>query len=135
LIHVLKFDNFKDVRIAAAHALGEIGGPQAATALERCIVYEKRQPVRDAASSALALLRTREAHVIESHSSDASPPRHAPFRPQSANRQRDQGWIPSPRERTPIAAEPIPTLEGPSSDAAEPITDAPTPPPPFPASP
>lgn len=131
LIHVLKYDNFKDVRIAAAHALGEIGGPRAATALERCIVYEKRQPVRDAASSALALLRTREAHVIESHSSNPSPPPARPsIRPQSAARQPAQGWIPTPSNRTPEAAEPLPTLEGPSSVGIEPIAEDQTPPPP-----
>lgn len=137
LIHILKYDNFKEVRIAAAQALGKIGGPQAATALERCIVYEKRQPVRDAASAALAHLRTREAQVIESHSSNASPPPARPtIRPQTSTRQPDQGWIPAPGNRSPKAAEPLPTLEGPSSVGVEPIAEDQTPPlPPTPANP
>src|SRR5262249_43937675 len=42
LIHVLKYDNFKDVRIAAAIALGEIGGSDAAVALERSAIYDHR---------------------------------------------------------------------------------------------
>ena len=48
LIHVLKNDNFKDVRIASAIALGEIGGSQAAIALERSAVYDHRDDVRRA---------------------------------------------------------------------------------------
>jgi hypothetical protein len=137
LIHVLKYDNFKEVRIAAAHALGEIGGPQAATALERCIVYEKREPVRDAASASLALLRTREASVIESHSSNVSPPRaRPPIHSRNSGGQSEPGWIPSPSSRSPKVVESIPTLEGPSSAEVESIAeDQATPPPPTPADP
>jgi hypothetical protein len=151
LIHVLKYDNFKDVRIAAALALGQIGGPRAATALERCIVYEKRQAVRDAASRALALLRAREARVVESQPSDPAPattppppsPR-PPIRPRTSTRsqastgRREQGWVPAPADRSPSAAEPLPPLEAPASDEAGPTAEVqppPLPPPPPSANP
>ncbi len=48
LVHVLKYDNFKDVRVAAAIALGEIGGSDAAVALERSSIYDHREDVRKA---------------------------------------------------------------------------------------
>ena len=50
LIHVLKYDSFKDVRVAAAIALGEIGGSDAAMALERSSIYDHREDVRKAAT-------------------------------------------------------------------------------------
>jgi hypothetical protein len=57
LIDRLKNDSAKEVRIAAATALGEIGDPQGAVVLERATVYEKNQAVRDACVAALARAR------------------------------------------------------------------------------
>lgn len=59
LVHVLKYDNFKDVRVAAAIALGEIGGSDAAVALERSSIYDHREDVRKAATTALERLNTK----------------------------------------------------------------------------
>ncbi len=59
LVHVLKYDNFKDVRVAAAIALGEIGGSEAAVALERTSIYDHREDVRKAATTALERLNTK----------------------------------------------------------------------------
>ncbi len=56
LIDRLKNDKSKDVRIAAATALGMIGDPAAAVYLERAVIYDHRQDVRDASSMALAKL-------------------------------------------------------------------------------
>lgn len=52
LIDRLKLDFDKDVRIASAWALSEIGDPRAGVALERAALFDKRQEVRDAASRA-----------------------------------------------------------------------------------
>ena len=46
LVHVLKYDLHKDVRIAGAIALGEIGGSEAAIALERSSIYDHKEDVR-----------------------------------------------------------------------------------------
>ena len=54
LIHVLKYDLHKDVRIAGAIALGEIGGSEAAIALERSSIYDHKEDVRRAAANALS---------------------------------------------------------------------------------
>src|SRR5262249_30023764 len=59
LVHVLKYDNFKDVRVASAIALGEIGGSDAAVALERSSIYDHREDVRKAATTALDRLNTK----------------------------------------------------------------------------
>jgi HEAT repeats len=59
LVHVLKYDNFKDVRVASAIALGEIGGSDAAVALERSSIYDHREDVRKAATTALERLNTK----------------------------------------------------------------------------
>lgn len=59
LVHVLKYDNFKDVRVAAAIALGEIGGSEAAVALERSSIYDHREDVRKASTTALERLNTK----------------------------------------------------------------------------
>ena len=59
LVHVLKHDNFKDVRVASAIALGEIGGSDAAVALERAAVYDHREDVKKAASTALERLNAK----------------------------------------------------------------------------
>jgi hypothetical protein len=141
LIHVLKFDTYKDVKIAAATALGQIGGPEAATALERCIIYEKKDAVREAATAALSRLKTRESRIVESYSSNVAPaPRpSAPIRRQAAPppttstpNSTNQGWIPSTNERSsdPVELEPLPTLEGPSSEEIAPSGGDRTPPPP-----
>jgi hypothetical protein len=131
LVHVLKYDNFKEVRIAAAHSLGQIGGPEAATTLERCIIYEKRQPVRDAASAALSHLRAHETRV-ESYSSNVIPEPRASVPSRNSTKKSGQDWIPSPRPstRSPKAAEPLPTLEGPSSEEGASSSEERTPPPP-----
>jgi HEAT repeats len=59
LVHALKYDAWKDVRIAAAIALGEIGGPDAAIALERDAVYDHKEEVRKVASTALERLNAK----------------------------------------------------------------------------
>ena len=59
LIHVLKYDSSKDVRIASAIALGEIGGSDSAVALERCAIYDKKEDVRKAATNALERLNAQ----------------------------------------------------------------------------
>jgi hypothetical protein len=66
LIHVLKYDAFKDVRVASAIALGEIGGSEAAVALERASIYDHREDVKKAATSALDRLnaKTRMASQV-----------------------------------------------------------------------
>jgi hypothetical protein len=56
---VLKYDTSKDVRIAAAIALGEIGGTEAAVALERDAIYDHREEVRKAATTALERLNAK----------------------------------------------------------------------------
>jgi hypothetical protein len=59
LLHVLKYDNWKDVRVASAIALGEIGGNESAVALERCAIYDHKEDVRKAATNALARLNAK----------------------------------------------------------------------------
>jgi phosphatidylserine decarboxylase len=59
LVHALKYDNFKDVRVASAIALGEIGGSDAAVALERSSIYDHREDVRKASTTALDRLNTK----------------------------------------------------------------------------
>jgi len=75
LIHVLKYDSWKDVRIAAAISLGEIGGNESAVALERGAIYDHKDEVRKASSNALARLNAK-AKVAA-----ASIPSHAPLGP------------------------------------------------------
>jgi hypothetical protein len=52
LIDRLKNDSSKDVRMASAWALAEIGDPAAGVALERAALFDKRKEVRDAAIEA-----------------------------------------------------------------------------------
>ena len=59
LVHVLKYDTWKDVRIAAAISLGEIGGNESAVALERSAIYDHKEEVRKAATNALARLNAK----------------------------------------------------------------------------
>src|SRR5205807_634690 len=73
LVHVLKYDNFKDVRVAAAIALGEIGGSEAAVALERSSIYDHREDVRKAATNALNRLNAR-VKTAGSRAPAAAPP-------------------------------------------------------------
>ena len=76
LVHVLKYDNFKDVRVAAAIALGEIGGSDAAVALERTSIYDHREDVRKAATTALERLNTKaQALAARMQQQAASMPR------------------------------------------------------------
>ena len=48
-MHTLKYDSSKEVRAAAAMSLGQLGGSESEVVLERCIIYEKKQEVKDAA--------------------------------------------------------------------------------------
>lgn len=133
LIHVLKYDSYKEVKIAAATSLGRIGGPEAATALERTITYEKKQVVKDAASHALTELRVREARQAEAAAASVAKRSSSTARrlePRlSASGGSNQGWIPrSSSERTEKSPEPLPALEAPSID--EPTSGDRTPPPP-----
>jgi HEAT repeats len=72
LIDRLKNDHSKDVKIAAATALGLIGDPNSAIVLERCTIYEKKQEVRDAAAMALAQMQQRQAQAQAQASAAAS---------------------------------------------------------------
>jgi hypothetical protein len=75
LVHVLKYDSWKDVRIASAISLGEIGGNESAVALERSAIYDHKDEVRKASTNALARLNAK-AKIAAS-----SIPSHAPFGP------------------------------------------------------
>lgn len=61
LVDVLKNDWYPSVRIAAAEAIGQIGGPEAEVVLGRAIVYEKKDSVREAAALALNVARAKTA--------------------------------------------------------------------------
>ncbi len=52
LVERLEKDFDKDVRVASAWALGEIGAPGAALALEKAQLYDRKQEVRDVATVA-----------------------------------------------------------------------------------
>ena len=82
LVHVLKYDNFKDVRVASAIALGEIGGSEAAVALERAAVYDHREDVKKAASTALERLNAKaKAAAMLPQPPAARPPAAQPTLP------------------------------------------------------
>jgi HEAT repeats len=124
---VLKHDAFKDVRIASAIALGEIGGSESAIALERASIYDKREDVRKAAATALERLNVKAR---------AAPPISSQVMPRGA------GPAPAPPE--PAASSPFrgypapsataPETPAPSSDPAPPQSEpaAQPPPPPTP---
>jgi hypothetical protein len=99
LIHVIKYDNFKDVRVAAAIALGEIGGSDAAVALERSSIYDHREDVRKAATTALDRLNTKaqaEAGRMQQQGAATSP----------GYGRRSSAQPPSPQP--PVAGQPAP---------------------------
>jgi HEAT repeats len=119
LIHVLKYDSSKDVRIASAIALGEIGGSDSAVALERCAIYDKKEDVRKAATNALERLNA-QAKNSPPLSSEVAPSAKAPRPPVTAG--------PSPfQESAPPPLEP----PGPASETApaDPAGSEPPPPP------
>ena len=66
LMDRLKNDPAPAVRIAAASALGMIGDPNTAQILERSVVYDKRQEVRNASAVALQRVRSTRSVVIPS---------------------------------------------------------------------
>jgi len=76
LVHTLKYDTWKDVRIASAIALGEIGGTEAAVALERDAIYDHKEEVRKAASTALERLnaKAKAAAAMSTVPPSARPP-------------------------------------------------------------
>jgi hypothetical protein len=121
LIHVLKYDSWKDVRIAAAIALGEIGGSEAAVALERCAIYDKKEEVRRAATTALDRLNAKARAPLPAASS--ARPKPTPMPP------------PAGRTSSPFAGYPVQNGERASepSDSASgsaPAEGTLTPPPP-----
>jgi hypothetical protein len=66
LVDALKNDWNTSVRVASAQSLGQIGGPEVEAVLGRCVVYEKKDAVRDAAAHALHVARARGAAVAAS---------------------------------------------------------------------
>jgi hypothetical protein len=125
LIHVLKYDSWKDVRIAAAIALGEIGGSEAAVALERCAIYDKKDDVKKAATSALERLNAKAKAAppttLHATAPTPNPPPAAPAPSPSPFR-----GYPSPGSE--------PAVESPASgsDSAPAQGDSTPPPPPSP---
>jgi len=139
LVHVLKYDSAKDVRIAAANSLGEIGGSEAEVVLERCIIYEKKQEVKDAAAAALRLVRERRAADPRAGQSPPPPltrsaPAASPNQTQQSEVPRLTTPLPSPDPRSsPFRPQPgsqEPPLDGPSSDTPAPSDAERMPPPP-----
>jgi hypothetical protein len=144
LVHVLKNDSSKEVRVAAATSLGELGGGEAEVVLERCIIYEKKQDVKDAAAAALRMLRQERA--ADPQTGRFAQPRLSGTVPSSSlsHSQQDEvprlaAPLPSPNPRSsPFRSQPgsqEPALNGPASEAAP--ADAPRepPPPPTPVNP
>ncbi len=134
LVHVLKTDSAKEVRVAAATSLGEIGGSEAEVVLERCIIYEKKQEVKDAAASALRLLRQRRAADPQAGQFAQTPlSPTAPAAGRNYTQQSDVPRLPSPAPRSsPFRPQPgsqEPPLDGPSSDTAAPSDGDRVPPP------
>jgi hypothetical protein len=125
LVHVLKYDNFKDVRIASAIALGEIGGSPAAVALERAAVYDHRDDVKKAASTALERLNAKAKAM-------ASMPQQAgrPFPPEARPPAGAQPMAPAATTPSPFREPPPADGPTPASSEASPSTGELTPPPP-----
>jgi hypothetical protein len=121
LIYVLKYDSSKDVRIASAIALGEVGGSDSAVALERCAIYDKKDEVRKAATTALERLNA-QAKNAPPISSQVAPSGTAPRPPVTST--------PSPfGESAPPALEPPAQANDGSPAQAEPAGSQPPPPP------
>jgi hypothetical protein len=110
LIHVLKYDNFKDVRVAAAIALGEIGGSDAAVALERAAVYDHREDVKKAARTALERLNVK----AKAAATLARPPAMT-AQPPAARPPAGQPWVPA-------MSAPSPFREAPASGGVAPVS-------------
>jgi hypothetical protein len=118
LVHVLKYDTSKDVRVASAIALGEIGGSDSAVALERAAIYDKKDDVKKAATTALERLNA-QAKNAPPPGSEAAPFPSGPRAPVTP--------MPSPfRESAPAPLEP----PGPASEPAQPDPAGSQPPPP-----
>jgi HEAT repeats len=139
LVHTLKNDSAKDVRAAAATSLGELGGSEAEVVLERCIIYEKKQEVKDAAAAALRLLRERRAPDLQVGQFSQQPlsrsaPMASPNQTQQSVVPRLATPLPSPDPRSspfrPQAGSQEPPLDGPSPDTAAPSDAERVPPPP-----
>ena len=128
LIHVLKYDNFKDVRVASAIALGEIGGSAAAVALERAAVYDHREDVKKAASTALERLNAKaKALASMPHTNGAfSPPSPAPPPAPAGSASAPPTSSPSPFRDPPPASGPTPVTT--DSTASQPDLSPPPPP-------
>ena len=107
LIHVLKYDNFKDVRIASAIALGEIGGSEAAVALERSAVYDHREDVKKAASTALERLNAK-AKAMASMPQPTRPSLPPDSQPHAGVQSSAPATTPSPFREVPPAGGPTP---------------------------
>jgi hypothetical protein len=132
------------VKCAAATALGNIGGSEAEVVLERCIIYEKKQEVRDVAAVALRRLRDRRDTDPSTAPSGGAPlTRATPGSNGNASQAevpRLSAPLPSPSPRTsPFRSRPStsePDLDGPTSEKAEPSdADKVPPPPPTPVGP
>ncbi len=123
LVHVLKYDNWKDVRIAAAISLGEIGGNESAVALERSAIYDHKEEVRKASTNALARLNAK-AKVAA-----ASIPSHAPFGPTAPP---PSSSVPSPFRGSAAPNNSPPAEASPPANEAPPQGDLTPPPPPSP---
>ena len=141
LVHLLKHDSSRQVRIEAAVALGAIGGKEAETVLERCIIYEKKAEVREAAAQALQRLRDRQLAAGPTHpprADTSSRPGLEPPPPPPTTAPRR--WSPAP-SRTPQFQPPLegpedPPLEGEiAQEDLEPTEDPLPPPPPTPVQP
>jgi HEAT repeats len=117
LVHVLKYDSWKDVRIAAAISLGEIGGNESAVALERSAIYDHKEEVRKASTNALARLNGK-ARVA-----GPSIPSNAPFGPIAPP--------PSSSVPSPFRGSAAPNNEPPATEP-QPQGDPSPPPPPAP---
>ena len=121
LVHVLKYDSSKDVRIASAISLGEIGGSDSAVALERCAIYDKKEEVRKAATTALERLNAQAKNAAPI-SSPVAPSGTAPRPPVTST--------PSPfGQSPPPALEPPGSASEASPAQAEPAGSQPPPPP------
>jgi hypothetical protein len=128
LVHVLKYDAFKDVRIASAIALGEIGGSESAIALERASIYDKREDVRKAAATALERLNAKAGQPM---SSQVVPQGPVPPPPGPSTNSPFSGY-PAPGATAPDTPAPS---NGPAPAQSEPALQPPPPPTPVTAGP